>query len=346
MQYKGKYKIFAAARIQTYPLSTRTNKVTLSDIISPAEVAKTDFNLTDDVKCNISAIAKAIVSARKDNKPVIVFTGAHLIKNGLGPLLVDLVERGMVTLIAGNAATAIHDFELAMIGQTSEYVPDALGKGQFGMAYEFAYINTALELGNKRCLGYGEVLGKMICDESFRKEVLELAVKDDSPKDFPHRSISVLACCYENDVPFTVHAGIGTDVIDQHPSFDGAVKGGCSGRDFLIYTNEMTKFIAGGVILNIGSAVTGPEVSLKAISMAANIAKGPNGIITADFDLRHFAPEQMTDESMPNYYFRDQKSIATRIPEAFNGKGYYIGGDQKLTFCQLYKEIIGENRTS
>jgi hypothetical protein len=151
---------------------------------------------------------------------------------------------------------------------------------------------------------------------------------------------SVLSACYENEVPFTVHVGIGTDVTDQHPSFDGEAKGGCSGRDFLIYTNEIAKLTNGGVLLNIGSAVTGPEVLLKAVSMAANTGNVPNNIITADFDLRDHEPEAMSDESSEGYYFRDQKSVVTRIPRAFNGKGFYIQGDQKQTFSLLYKKII------
>jgi hypothetical protein len=266
-----------------------------------------------------------------------------LIKNGLGPLLADLVKRRLVSLVAGNCATAIHDFELALIGQTSENVPDALGKGRFGMAYEFAYINNAISLGNENKLGCGESLGKTICDEDFRCSVLASVAKDNSPSSFSHPQVSVLTACYEKNIPFTVHVGIGTDVIDQHPSFDGQAKGGCSGRDFLIYTNEISKFTNGGVILNIGSAVTGPEVLLKAVSMAANAGAVPNDIITADFDLRSYEPKAMGDESKEGYYFRDQKSIVTRIPQGFNGKGFYIQGDQKQTFPLLYKKIVEQS---
>ncbi len=134
--------------------------------------------------------------------------------------------------------------------------------------------------------------------------------------------------------------GIGTDVIDQHASFDGEAKGGCSGRDFLIYVQHVTKLTKGGMVLNIGSAVTGPEVLLKAVSMAANAGTVPSGIITADFDLRKFDPEQMTNESAESYYFRDQKSVVTRIPEAFGGNGYYIQGNQKQTLPYFYKKIL------
>ncbi|MFH1716920.1 MAG: hypothetical protein ABIF19_06180 [Planctomycetota bacterium] len=344
MDYGGKYKIFDLSRIETYPLSTRSNKVTLDDLVRPADIGDPAAGLPENTRRDIETLARAIISNRKDGKPVVVFTGAHLIKNGLGPLLADLVKRGLVSLVAGNCATAIHDFELALTGQTSENVPDALGKGRFGMAYEFAYINHALTVGNKYKLGCGEALGKTICDESFRREVFAAVAKEDSPQNFTHPETSVLVACYENDIPFTVHAGIGTDVIDQHPSFDGQAKGGCSGRDFLIYTNEITKLTDGGVLLNIGSAVTGPEVLLKAVSMAANTGHVPSNIITADFDLRDHKCEAMSSESSQGYYFRDQKSVVTRIPQAFGGKGFYIHGNQKQTFPLLYKKTVEESQ--
>ena len=340
MDYNGRYNVFDTARIDTYPLSTRTNKVTLKDLIWPADVDNLAIDLPDSTRGDIETITQAIVSARKTDAPVVLFTGAHLIKNGLGPLLAELVNRGVFTLVAGNCATAIHDFELALIGQTSENVPDALGKGRFGMAYEFAYINGAISVGNECKLGFGETLGKMICDEDFRKQILSNVAKDDLLRKFLHPEVSVLATCYEHDTPFTVHIGIGTDVTDQHPSFDGQAKGGCSGRDFLIYTNEIAKLVNGGVLLNIGSAVVGPEVLLKAISMAANTGNIPNNIITADFDLRAHDPGAMSDESSEGYYFRDQKSVVTRIPDAFAGKGFYIQGSQKQTFPLLYKKIM------
>ena len=290
-------------------------------------------------------LIERIAAARGADRPVIVMMGAHLIKNGLGPLVVDLLNRNMITLVAGNAATAIHDFELALTGQTSEDVPGALDKGLFGMAYEFAYINHALSVGNQQQLGYGETLGKMICDENFQNEIFTAVAKKDSPRGFANPEISILATCYKNSIPFTVHAGIGTDVIDQHRSFNGCDKGGCSGRDFLIFAQHVTELTEGGVILNVGCAITGPEVLLKTVSMAANIGKAPDKIITADFDLRDYQPKQLTDESAQGYYLRDQKSIVTRIPQAFNGKGFYIQGNQKQTIPALYKNIIENTET-
>lgn len=146
MEYKGKYKIFDAGKIKTYPLSERKNKVSIKQMVNPADIANRSFKVAEEVKEHISKIAKNIKEARKQNQPVILFAGAHLIKNGLGLLVIDLMKRGLLTLVAGNAATAIHDFELALAGETSEDVPDALEKGKFGMAEEFSLHNLALKL--------------------------------------------------------------------------------------------------------------------------------------------------------------------------------------------------------
>ncbi len=340
MEYKGRYKIFDAEQIITYPVSERSNKVKLDDLIKPEDVDGMSFDVSDEAEENLTLLAREIISAREKNRPLVFFTGGHLVKNGLSGLLGDLIKRRLFTMISGNAATSIHDFELALIGATSEYVPQALEKGQFGMAYEFNYINAALILGNKQSLGYGEALGKFICDESFREEAAKILELDNKSIEFKHPEISIQTICYENNIPLTIHAGIGTDVLDQHAFFDGQAKGGCSGRDFLIYANEISALDEGGVILNVGSAVTGPEVFLKAASMAGNIGRVPKKIITANFDLRPYNPENFTDENSVGYYYRDQKSIVTRVPQAYGGKGYYIGGNQKQTIPLLYQKLL------
>ena len=342
MRYEGRYKIFDPAGIKTYPLKERANKVKLKDMIEPGDIKALPADLPAETVERIELVAEKIVSSRKEDKPVVFFTGAHLIKNGLGPVLCDLVNRDVVTLVAGNGATAIHDFELALAGETSEDVPQALEKGDFGMAQEFSYINAAISLGEKYNLGFGESLGRVICDEDFRGEAAEQLADNKPPcrMNFLHPEISVLAACYEKKIPFTVHVGIGTDVTDQHDSFDGKAKGGCSGRDFLIFTNEISKLTAGGVVLNVGSAVTGPEVLLKAVSMSSNAGYVPYGMFMADFDLRPYNPQQMADEAATGYYYRDQKSVVTRIPRSFGGEGMYIQGNQKRTIPYLYKCII------
>ena len=340
MKYSGKYKIFDPNEIKTYPVAGRNNKVKFKDLIFPGKIEQMKFEISEEMEDRIESLAKDMIHAREKGNPVIFFTGGHLIKNGLSLLLGELVKKGVFTLVAGNGSTSIHDFELGLMGETSEYVPQALEKGEFGMAYEFNYINAALSVGDKYDLGYGESVGKMICDDAFRKEVEALLDQKENSIIFRYPELSVQAICYENDIPFTVHAGIGTDVIDQHPYFDGRAKGGCSGRDFLIYTDQIANLDKGGVILNVGSAVTGPEVFLKAASMAGNTGHVPDKIITANFDLRTYNPEDFTKEDRVGYYYRDQKSIVTRVPDAYNGKGYYIGGNQINTIPILYKKLM------
>jgi len=340
MEYKGIYKIFNQNLIKGHSFEEDSKKVSFNNLLRPSDVKHRGFNLDEKIKTNIRKIAEDIVLSRKEKKPVIFFTGAHLIKNGLGLLLIDLVKRGIITLVAGNCATSIHDFELALIGRTSENVPVALRKGKFGMADEFNIMNHAISLGEKYKLGLGETLGKMIYEKTYFNEILQLVGRKDIIKKFKYQQYSVLATCYEKKIPFTIHASIGTDVIDQHPSFNGNAKGGCSGRDFLIFVNEVTKLNKGGVFINMGSAVTGPEVFLKAVSMAANSGMAPNDFTTANFDLREEGFSKESDDYNQCYYFRDQKSIVVRIPEAFSGKSFYIQGDQRDTSPFLYQEII------
>lgn len=340
MEYKGRYKIFDPTQIVTYPVSQRSNRVKLDDLVDPGSIAEMVFDVPKTVSDDLSILAGEIIASRGNGRPVLFFTGAHLIKNGLGILLADLVRRGLISIVSGNAATSIHDFELGLIGETSEYVPQALEKGQFGMAREFNYLNAALIHGDQQRLGYGEAIGRMIIDEHFRREAANLIGLDSTALVFSYPELSVQAVCYEHKIPFTIHAGIGTDVIDQHAYFDGQAKGGCSGRDFLIYTQEVSNLTEGGVILNVGSAVTGPEVFLKAASMAGNIGRMPAKITAADFDLRPYHPDKSNDENSAGYFYRDQKSIVNRIPQAFGGKGYYIGGNQKQTIPLLYKKLL------
>ncbi len=339
MQYHGKFPIFDSNQIKTYPVADRINKVQLEDLADPERTLAAAIPLAPEQEDVLDQLAKHIVLAVRAGRPVIWFTGAHLIKNGLGLILIDLIRRGAVSLLGTNGAGTIHDFELALIGQTSEYVPNALPQGQFGMAREFGYINAALLEGQHRLIGFGQALGQLICDSDFRRAV-EKRLNLDHPIVFKHPEVSLIAACHQHNIPLTVHVGIGTDVIDQHPNFDGSAKGGCSGRDFLIYTQHVTNLDKGGVVLNIGSAVTGPEVLLKAVSMAGNINRPPCRIVTADFDLKPYHLNAMNDESNCCYYFRHHKSVATRIPAAFQGQGLYIQGDQCRTVPRLYQLII------
>lgn len=326
MNYQGRYPIFDFSRIQTYPLATRPNRVKRSDLIDlrklRAEPLRVDSN-------ELRTVAQAIVDAQQRSLPVIWFTGAHAVKNGLSPIVVDLIRRGIITHYASTMAGAIHDFELALIGETSEDVPNALPRGKFGMAYETGkYMNDAIAHGNHLKLGLGESLARMIRGEAFPYEL-----------PFPHKEICTIYNAYEKGIPVTFHATIGTDIINQHPNFDGEALGGTSGRDFAIFAATVEKLESGGVIINVGSAVTGPEVILKSVSMASNVGHPPKGIVTADFDMRPVLFEEARDESKYSYYFRNAKSVVTRIPEAFGGKGFYICGNQMETVPALYQLI-------
>lgn len=339
MEYNGSYPVFDASRISTYPLRNRINKVNWEQLITP-EIVLCAESAPRTIQDAIAPITTAIVSARRNNRPVVLFSGAHVLKNGFGPLIIDWMTRGILTLYAVNTAGTIHDFELALIGETSEYVPDALGHGKFGMAYEFAYINEAIREGNRQKLGYGESLSRMITDNDFQATVFSRLPVENASTRFTHPEISVLAASVQTGVPITVHAVIGADVIDQHPSFDGEAKGGTSGRDFLIFVEHIRKFRQGGVFINMGSAVIGPEVFLKSVSMAANIGDAPSAdLVTADFDIRPQYAAEMTNERHYAYYYRDQKSVVTRIPQAFGGTGYYVQGDQLITFPELFRQV-------
>lgn len=313
MRYAGRYRIFDFSRLETYPLGERPNILTLDGIVDPEGTVGAAERWPND---ELASVAQAIRDARRRGLPVILFTGAHAIKLGFSPLFIDLMRRDFVTLLAGNGALSIHDFELALIGETSENVPDALPKGLFGMAEETGRaLNAALRAGEDELLGYGEAVGRLI------------VTGEPGGMEFPHRDLSLLGQAYELGIPATIHVGIGTDIIDQHPSFDGAAKGGTSGRDFGIYTQEVARLAGGGVALNIGSAVTGPEVLLKAVSMAANVGKPPRGLVTANFDLRSGGDNPLSHPSQPTHYYRDLKSVVLRIPEAFGGRGHMIEGN-------------------
>jgi len=365
MKYKGSYKPFDASAVKTYPLKVRPNKVELGNLVDVAALRGAEIRCSAEPwfingcrgegpnqSAGLQELAAYVVECHRGGRPVVVITGAHPIKNGEISIIIDLIERGIVTLYSTNGATMIHSFELALTGASSESVRDALPKGEFGMAFETgAYINHAIEIGRENGLGMGEAMGRLYCDAGFRRQVIDRAFAEHEdtgeyfkPYDgFPHVESCVFAAAYRKGIPVCVHASPGADIIDQHPSFNPAAKGATSGADFLVFAEEMSKFTEGGVIINIGTAVMGPEVVLKAVSMAANVGCAPNGIRTADFDIRPFVfDDDARDESQPYYYLRDQKSLATRIPKVFGGAGYYFQGLHRATLPPLYQYIMRE----
>lgn len=275
----------------------------------------------------LPTLAERIAEAARNERAVIFICGAHVLRQGNAPLLIDLMERGLLKHLALNGAGAIHDFELAMIGQTCESVARYVSEGQFGLWQETGRLNDAAAAGYRDGFGLGEAVGRMIVEEKF-----------------PYRDTSVLAAGYRLAVPITIHVSIGQDIVHEHPNFDGAATGAASFTDFLVFTQSVTR-LEGGVLLNIGSAVMGPEVYLKALAMARNVAHQRGERIsrftTAVFDLpdlggdlSHEAPKHD-----PRYYFRPFKTILVRTV-ADGGQSYYVQGDHKATVPALYDQVI------
>ncbi len=311
--------------IHTYHLGTRKNLVKASEMASP-ETPPPAFASPD-----LAEVAGRIVQARRNGRPVIWMMGAHVIKCGLSRVLIDLMQRGVVTHVATNGAGSIHDFELALIGETSEDVPTSIEDGSFGMAEETGrLINEAVQAGARSGLGYGEALGEMIArDERFRL-----------------REVSVAYTAYRLGIPFTVHKTIGTDIIDQHPAANFGALGWASGQDFKIFAASVAD-LEGGVFLNVGSAVTGPEVFLKALSIARNLGHRVAAFTTANFDLIDLGDYRSrigTDN--PQYYYRPRKNVVNR-PVSMGGQGFHIAGDHVLTLpnlSHLVRQQLGEQR--
>jgi hypothetical protein len=277
----------------------------------------------------LEQIAGRIKRARASGNgaPVILMMGAHVIKVGLSRFVIDLMERGILTHVAMNGAGPIHDYELALVGATTESVARYIQEGQFGLWQETGRINDAVAAGVREGLGYGESVGRMIEEEKF-----------------PHRDISILAAGYRLRVPVTVHIGLGYDIIHEHPDCDGAALGEASYRDFLIITQTITQ-LQGGVMLNVGSAVMGPEVYLKALSMARNVAhqegRRINEFTTAVFDLQDLGPDlhHEAPKTDARYYYRPFKTILVRTVQD-GGESFYIRGPHQGTLPALYRLVI------
>jgi hypothetical protein len=259
----------------------RQSKVSLRDAARPFEPAASGFaDFIDSLPAilkaqELRALVSSIVQARKGGRPVVVMMGAHVIKVGLAPILIDLMERGVITALAMNSAASIHDAESALFGVTSEDVAENMRDGSFGMWRETGeFINTTLTRSYQSSpCGYGEALGSAMI-----------------AADAPHASYSLLCAGVRLDIPVTVHAAIGTDIVHQQPSMDGAAAGELSFRDFKVFCHAV-KDLAGGVALNIGSAVIMPEVFLKAVTVARNLGHPAHGFSTANFDmLQHYRP--------------------------------------------------------
>lgn len=278
-----KYPPIDLTGVKTYPLAERQNKVSVkNDFALPVTSGMSVAELLGALPAQLGSqaligVIDAIVEARAKEKPVVIAMGAHVIKCGLQPVLKSLIEADAVTAFALNGAGSIHDYEISLIGETSEDVGAVLHCGTFGMAEETGRdINLALKEGVARGLGYGEAVGRFILD-----------------KNNPFSQHSLLAVCAERDIPVTVHVALGTDIIHQHPAADGAIIGQASYTDFKILTSIISELGDGGVYLNLGSAVLLPEVFLKALSIAQNLGHHVDHFTTANFDMQqHYRPLQ------------------------------------------------------
>jgi len=314
-----KYLPIDLNNLKTYPIKNRNNKVNIKDFahICTNTSNNTSFKYFIDSLPKILAgndfrnIVNSIVKAYKNNKPVIFAMGGHVIKCGLSPIIIDLMKRGILTGVAMNGSVSIHDFEIALIGETSEDVKNSIKDGSFGMAEETGKLmNEAITEGMKQAIGMGEALGK---------KILKINA--------PYINYSILAAAIKLDIPVTIHVAIGTDIIHQHPKANGAAIGELSYIDFRIFTSIITDLGDGGVFVNIGSAVILPEVFLKALSIARNLGHPVFNFITANFDMiQHYRPTQ---------------NVVKR-PTIEGGKGYNITGHHELMIPLLYRAILEE----
>ncbi|BDV43740.1 hypothetical protein GURASL_26630 [Geotalea uraniireducens] len=310
-----KYRPIDLAAVTTYPLAERKNKVSVArDFAAGITAGMSVAELLGALPAQLGAealngVIDAVVAARDKGKPVILAMGAHVIKCGLQPVLRNLIEAGMITAVALNGAGSIHDYEISLIGATSEDVGAVLHCGTFGMAEETGRdINRALQEGVTRGMGYGEAVGRFIVEN-----------------DNPFREQSLLATCVTHDIPVTVHVALGTDIIHQHPAADGAVIGEATFRDFRLLTSVVAELGDGGVYLNVGSAVLLPEVFLKALSIAQNLGHHVDGFSTANFDMQQ--------------HYRPLQNVVKR-PTSGTGRGYTITGHHEIMIPLLAAGIL------
>jgi hypothetical protein len=315
------YPSFDRSRLKIRPLAEREHDLDLS-VILPLDAPLPPYE-----NAAIPLLGKRLAAARRNGRARILLMGAHVLRAGVSRYLIDFMERGLITHIGMNGAGPIHDWEFALIGATTESVARYIRTGEFGLWQETGRMNDVIRSGASAGLGLGEALGRAILDGPF-----------------PHKDVSVLAAAVRLGVPVTVHVGVGYDILHEHPNCDGAALGATSYRDFLILTESVTR-LEGGVMLNFGSAVMGPEVYLKALSMARNVAHQEGRVIkdftTAVFDLvpidgdtRKQAPK--TD---PRYYYRPWKTILVRTV-ADGGESFYLQGDHRVTVPHVYHAAV------
>jgi len=316
----SRYRRFDRSRLIVKPLAERVNDLSLNRWLSVDDSAP-PFESPD-----LPELAKRFHSARASGAARILMMGAHVLRAGVNRHIIDLMSRGFVSHLAMNGAGVIHDYELARIGATTESVARYIRTGEFGLWRETGELNDRIAEAAANDCGLGEWIGRHI--EEGR---------------YPHRDLSVLAAAWRLNVPATVHIGIGYDILHEHPNCDGAAAGRASYSDFLIFASTV-EHLEGGVLLSFGSAIMAPEVYLKALAMARNIALQEQREIrhftTAVFDLVPIKGDihRELPKSDPGYYFRPQKTILVRTV-ADGGESFYFCGDHRATMPALWRTL-------
>jgi hypothetical protein len=310
------YEEFDLTRIRTYPLKSRKSKARAESFARPYRPGSGIGGLLDSLPAMLAAdefraVVAAILAARASGRGIVWGLGAHVVKAGLSPLFVDLMERGFVSALATNGAGLIHDFEVALVGATSEDVESALGTGQFGMAEETGrLLNAAINQGVARGLGLGQAVGQYLAEHHPQ-----------------HERASLAATAHRLGVPLTVHVALGTDIIHMHPAADGRAIGEGSLRDFRYFASSVAR-LDHGVYLNCGSAVVLPEVFLKAVSLARNAGASLDGLTTVVFDFARL--------------YRPQVNVVSRPTAGTTGRGYYLVGHHELMIPLLAAALVEE----
>jgi len=311
-----KYTPIDLSNVQTYPLQERKNKVKITDF---AHICKTGASFKEFLRSlprilighDFRKVVESIVRAHKCGRPVVFAIGAHVIKCGLSPILIGLMERKIINAVAMNGAGPIHDFEIALIGETSEDVLEGLQSGTFGMAKETGQLmNEAIREGSQQNWGLGEAIGRKI-----------ISLKA------PFKNFSILANAVKLGVPATVHVAIGTDIIHMHPTTDGKAIGATTFTDFLTFTSIVADLGHGGVFLNVGSAVILPEVFLKALNLARNLGYEVVDFTTVNIDMYQ--------------HYRPLHNVVSR-PTFNSGCGYSITGHHELVLPLLAQAVLEE----
>ncbi len=314
----GRYPLFDRSKLSLNPLEQRQHDLTTDNILPliPSRV----------IVPELTQVAEHIVQSQAQGAAVVMMMGAHVIRSGVQRYIIDMMERGCITALAGNGACAIHDYEFALIGATTESVARYIREGQFGLWHETGRINDVISRAASEDMGLGEAVGREITEGNY-----------------PGRDTSVLAAAYRLGIPFTIHVGIGYDIIHEHPNCSGAAIGQTSYQDFLIFT-KVLESLTGGVMMNFGSAVMAPEIFLKALAMVRNVAaqKGRkiSPFTTLVCDLQDLPSNYGAEavKSDPGYYFRPWKTMLVRTVTD-GGASYYVKGRHAETIAQLWTAL-------